>query len=166
MSAWLVDKVHIDLLVSAGLTLPCRSIKDNRLRWTVPARDGQPEQDWTLTRKNADEVGGKLWTDNLANIDYLYPEATDEDRPGPVTFESTHVLTYQYEDVPGTLDPVVVLNALSCFRYQSMDRPQWAGSFSAAFYEALLYACIRALPGYSDAPWGFSDRQFFVKQSR
>lgn len=155
MSSWIVAKEHIDLLVTAGLTFPNARIIGNRLRWFVPAPGGGPEIEGTLTEDNADEIGAKLWAENYAGVTHRYPSEADGGDSLP---------RYRYRPVPGPLDPVVVLKELHYYRYQSMDHPGWKHSMGHAFYEALMHACIVILPGYDEAPWGFDDRQFFVKQ--
>jgi hypothetical protein len=155
MSSWVVDKTHIDLLITAGLTFPGLWLPGGRLTWMHQDRRGE------LTRDNADAVGGRLWAENHASVHHSYPGDTDgpDGRlPGPAGFEGVHTLTYTFQRILGVLDPVVVLKQIACYEYQSCDHDGWPASEAAAITDALRSSAIRVLPGYEDATWGFSDR--------
>jgi hypothetical protein len=155
MSSWVVDKTHIDLLITAGLRFPGLVLPGGTLTWTHQGRRGE------LTRDNADTIGGKLWAENYASVHHTYPgdaDGPDGSLPGPKSFEGVHTLTYTFQAIPGVLDPVVVLKQIACYAYQSCDHDGWPASEAAAITDALRSAAIRVLPGYHDAPWGFSDR--------
>lgn len=155
MSSWAVDKTHIDLLITAGLTFPGRSLPGGTLTWMHQDRRAE------LTREGADSIGGKLWAENHASVHYTYPDdadGPDGSLPGPTGFEGVHTLTYTFQRIPGVLDPVVVLKQIACYEYQSCDHDNWLASEAAAITAALRSSAIRVLPGYDDAPWGLSDR--------
>jgi hypothetical protein len=60
MSAWVVSRDHLDLLVTAALA-------------------------WDLTAlPHVDETGRMLWKENLLSGAYRYPANRDGDRPGPL----------------------------------------------------------------------------------
>lgn len=159
MSAWVVNKTHIDLLVTAGLVLPGRRVHSN-LSWRETA-DG-PYRRVELTYENADAVGAMLWAENVASVDKRYPDATDDNRPG-APIEAVHTLLYQHTMIRGELDPVVVLKATKCYAYQSSEHDGWTTSQASRFCEALIAECIEQVPGYKEAPWGFNDPAFFTK---
>lgn len=163
MSAWIVGKTHIDLLVTAGLTFPGQRIQGACLRWWIPGNN--PVDSKTLRHENADTVGVMLWAENYRSVMHRYPDAeTDGDGvPGPDGFTGAHVLTYEYLRVPGRIDPVVVLKAMDCYEYQSCEHDGWQNSSARAFCAALQATCIGLLPGYDKAPWGFDDRDYFVE---
>ncbi len=153
MSAWIVAKEHIDLLVHAGLHLP----RHGKLRWY------RTDNHWfELDRSNANEIGGKLWAENLASVAGRYPNDADGDRPGPMDFKDHDVLTYRFQEIPGRIDPVVVLKSIACYEYQSCEHAGWQDSDAKRICEALTQACVNALPGYDAAPWGFDQRRFFL----
>jgi hypothetical protein len=155
MSSWVVDKTHIDLLITAGLTFPGQALPGGTLTWIHQDRRRE------LTRDNADAIGGKLWAENYASVHHTYPDddtGPDGGLPGPRGFEGVHTLTYTFQAIPGVLDPVVVLKQIACYAYQSCDHDSWPASEAAAITDALRSAAIRVLPGYCDAPWGFSHR--------
>jgi hypothetical protein len=151
MSSWVVDKTHIDLLITAGLRFPGLVLPGGTLTWIHQGRRGE------LTREAADAIGGKLWAENYASVHHTYPDDTDAPDgglPGPRGFEGVHTLTYTFQAIPGVLDPVVVLKQIACYAYQSCDHDGWPASEAAAITDALRSAAIRVLPGYHDAPWG------------
>ena len=160
MSAWVVNKATIDLLVSAGLAFPRLRISNGNLSWVHGEHHGQ------LTLESADVIGGKLWAENYASVNDRYPDAEDEPEglPGPAGFEGVDTLTYTFEQIPGTLDPVVVLKVLSCYESQSCEHAGWEACEARAICNQLRYACINALAGYDEAPWSFDDRTFFTRR--
>jgi len=163
VSAFVVDASHIDLLVSAGLVFPERHCQNSKLRWQVP--NTNPVERVELTYENADAIGVMLWAENYRSVDHRYPD-DEEDLPGPDGFSGATTLTYVFDSIGGMLDPVVVLKALQCYEYQSCEHPEWKTSSARQFCEALRKVAIALLPGYSEAPWSFNDRAFFVKQAR
>lgn len=168
MSAWIVDKTTIDLLITAGLA---RHAMAGVMRWRVPPHDQrQPAtSDGTrpgeLNRTTADAVGSMLWAENYASVLHLYPEDEADGLPGPAAFAGEETLTYEWEAVPGTLDPVVVLASIACYEYQSCEHDGWHTSQAHAFCLALKNHMIRQLPGFSDAPWGLEDRAYFLHRT-
>ncbi len=162
MSAWIVSKTHIDLLVTAGLqfadTYPLSWAsdhpEDDSARWGSMVR---------LTSDTADRIGRMLWAENLASVAYRYDYDEDGERPGPEGFVDADVDRYEFQEVPGTLDPVVVLSSIACYEYQSAQHEAWPRSQALRFCKALQSASISKLPGYAEAPWGFDDRDYFVR---
>lgn len=152
MSAYVVDKTHIDALVTAGLQLP----DHGRLRWYWPQPPlGTPRAalqhfHHELRSSDADRVGQVLFDTNATSVAYLYDEAAE-------------TLTYRFDALPGTVDPVIVLDALRGYEYQASEHPGWRTSEAHAFCEALRHEAIRSLPSNSN---GFSitdaDRGIFL----
>lgn len=157
MSAWIVDKAHIDLLITAGLVL---SRPHGPLRWN----ESSDENVWKsreLRQENAADIGRMLWLENYASVDRLYGD--EDELPGPVGLTFDKVGKYVFRPINGTLDPVVVLKAIDCYEYQSCEHPGWKTSEARRFCQSLQSTCIGRLKGYDDAPWGFEDRNYFTK---
>jgi hypothetical protein len=158
MSAQIVSKPHIDLLVSAGLLLP----KNAPLRWnTDPSSHPMRERD--LQYGNADDIGGMLWAENIASVGHRYPDESITCVPGAAHFEGGQALPYRYQAIPGTINPLTVLSSIACYEYHSNEHPGWQLSEARRFCFALREVSIRALPGYDSQPWGFNDRDYFLK---
>lgn len=166
MSAFVVDKTHIDALVTAGLSGPRRY---GDMRWLWPELSAEDERDayeagqpWGpravelaqerthfLTDETAGRVGAMLWAENRASVNHRY----DEDEWEP---------PYEFKRLGGTVDPVIVLKAIACYEYQSCEHPDWERSEAHTFVRALEAKMIRSLPGYDDAPgWDITDRYVF-----
>jgi hypothetical protein len=104
MSAWIVGRNHLDLLITAAVA-------------------------WGLTRReHADETGRMLWRENLASVAHRYLGDCDGQRPGPADFRDRHVDTYRFRPYPGRVAPEVVATAAACLAYQSCDHPGWPTS--------------------------------------
>ena len=104
MSAWIVNRDHLDLLLTAALA------------WELTG----PEQ--------ADETGRMLWKENLASVAYRYPADRDGQRPGPHDFRDRDVDIYRFRPYPGRVDPEVVATAAASLAYQSCEHPGWEAS--------------------------------------
>jgi hypothetical protein len=138
MSAWIVDRAHIDVLVQ-----------------------GLAESE-TVTDVDPDELGRRLWAENLASVAYCYPSDRDGDRPGPYDFRDADVEEYTYRRPTAKIDRVGLLVALDCYRYQSCEHPGWKTSQAARWVETLLAALHRAgvvapEPGQRMEAWGYEE---------
>lgn len=131
MSAWIVDRAHIDVLVQALC-------------------EGE-----YVTDRDPDEVGRVLWRENLASVAYRYPRDVDGDRPGPLDFRDSDVDTYTYRRPSRRIEPSAVLSAVNCYDYQSCEHPGWETSRARAWVTALADA-LEAHPGVGEpsGPWG------------
>jgi hypothetical protein len=194
VSAWIVSKAHIDLLVTGGLVLPNARVTGSKLRWfptrpqpddpsapaCIPAgaRPGggpgpDPFDDSVVVRPghldydNADIIGGKLWSENFASVAHRYPEDVEKGQlPSPVHFDADDLLTYRFEKIPGDIDPAALIKAVHCYEHQSCEHPGWDESEARLICAALVDVALRVLPGYRDAPWGFEDRDHFIRTAR
>jgi len=140
MSAWVVSKKHIDLLVSAGL----RYGKEYALRWEIPVLPSgcAGSRERTLERASASSVGVMLWAENQKSVNHRYNQKDIEPE------------LYEFKRYGVEIDPVVVLKSIRCYVYQSCEHAEWEQSEARAFCDALTLACLPKLPGYDAAPWG------------
>jgi hypothetical protein len=70
---------------------------------------------------------------------------------------------YVLEELPGTPDPVVVLKAISCYRYQTAGDPEeFEPGEVCGFLEWLTTAAVEHLDGWREAPWCIEDRDAFL----
>ena len=107
MSAWIVSRDHIDLLLTAALA-------------------------WEITAPGDTDVTGRmLWKENLTSVAHRYPHDRNGDRPGPIDFRDRHVDTYRFQPYPGPVDPEVVAAAAASLGYQSSEHPGW--TYSSAY---------------------------------
>jgi hypothetical protein len=133
MSAWLVSKRHIDLIVTYAIGADC----DPKL---------------------ATALGRALWQANNDNLRYMYGDTlAAEDQPGIDAYHwaPTEVL----EDGP-MLKAINCLDYQSCDRPGAENSPalQYLYTLQAAILDC--YPGSREdsdlVPGYEQAPWGFS----------
>src|SRR3990167_7708444 len=154
MSAYIVNKAHIDALMQAGLTYGRRP----PIRWDLP-ESGTQRRYRQLDHQTSDAVGAMLWAENVRSIRARYPDvgADLEGAPGPVdlTAGAVHGYTFPVMSAP-RLMPVAILKALDGYEYQTCEHPEWETSEAHAFCAALRRAMIRALPGYEEAAWEVS----------
>ncbi|MDP9792586.1 hypothetical protein J2S43_001098 [Catenuloplanes nepalensis] len=124
MSAWIVSRDHLDLLLSAALA------------WELTV----PEQ--------ADATGRTLWKENLVSVAYRYPADRDGTRPGPADFRDHHVNTYRFARYPGRADPEVVAAAAASLAYQSCEHPEWPESAACRWVTNLREQASQRVPAY------------------
>ena len=127
MSAWIVTKTHVDVLVAALL--------EYRL----------------IDRDEADQVGAELWAENYASINYRY----DEDTAAPsYSFEEPSLLI-ELDDL-GVLKQVHCYNYQSCehddWRASRVYRRMTA--LEAAITLKLGSGELTKSRAYDAAPWG------------
>jgi hypothetical protein len=138
VSAWIVARAHIDVLVQ-GLY------------------EGEH-----VTHLDPDEVGRVLWRECLASVAYLYPRDQDGERSAPLDFRDRNVETYTYRR-PSLRIPLTGLHhAIRCYRYQSCEHPDWEGSDAEAWTLRLREAVARhpqvdTDPPFGDHPWGYEE---------
>ncbi|MEU8664688.1 hypothetical protein [Actinoplanes philippinensis] len=124
MSAWIVDRDHLDLLLTAAV------------QWNL------------ITADQADDTGRMLWKENLASVAYRYPRDRDGGRPGPHGFRDRDVDTYRYRPYPGRIDPEVIEAAAGSLWYQSCEHPGWHDSAAAQWVNRLLQLAAGRIPAY------------------
>ena len=136
MSAYIVDKEHIDYLVFTAKTWRAMRVHHN----------GQWHE---MTPR---ELGQMLWDENTRSVEHRYPSDRIDQLPGTIGDAP-----YIYDASPkvwARLDPVQVLKALKCYEYQACEHDGWKDSAAKWFTDALASEAIRHLPGYEDAEWG------------
>lgn len=144
MSAWIVDKVHIDMLISAYNAM----VKERRCNSGI------------LWGENADRLGKGLWEMNYANHRHLYAHlyATDGE---------PEILPYVFQECPMPADFRTaippMLKVIACYECQTSDQEIWEWSFAKKWIEALRTGLIGMLPGYDAAPWGVTERDAILK---
>ena len=169
MSAWMVDKRHVDLLVQVAVEGPHGPITPSNAwhpfrYFMVPAR---MLREMTLAELKkverevdlygADALGQMLAAQNAASVRYRY-----EDADGRGMVPSWADAFYEYTPIP-PLDPsptvVELLCAIDCYEYQACETPGWPDTEAFQFCEALRKGLIRHLPGYHEAPWGWDPEE-------
>jgi len=173
VSAFIVDKAHIDALLTGGLFHSPAYPGDSHMpvTWTVfEWRDvDAKDSDWyrasrrILTRETADAVGRMLWWENFRSVGYRYP---DGELPGPVGLTADDVESYTFRVLPGSPDAVVVLSAIACYEYQTCEHLGWERSEAKRFCDALRLYTIKRLPGYGEAPWEITMPDIFIRYER
>lgn len=121
MSAFLVSKRHIDVLVAAD---------PNRGEWRE-AIGGR--------LSSADKLGKLLLRANEKSIAARYDDADDSASSG-----------YTFTD-PGPIDPLVVIKAAHCFEYQACEYRQWAHSLARRFVRDVIVSAAKRVKGYDVA---------------
>lgn len=142
MSAWIVSRAHIDVMVQAL----CES---------------------EMVAEHPDLVGRMLWSENVFSLAYCYPGDGDGDRPGPIDFRDDDALTYTYRRPSVRLTRHDVLIALQCWDYQSCEHPGYGESEPCRWVDRLIKSLQAAgadrepltkadVNGYTrDIAWGY-----------
>ena len=167
MSAFVVDKSHIDALVTTALRGPIigegNGITPESvwtgciLRWfAAPVTIDIPfEEACRLSREGrydeGDRIGQFLVDENVRSVRYRY-EDDGENLPGPC--DPYWIEPYEYITLHAQrVSNVQALKALDCYEYQSCEHPGWRTSEAFQFIDALRRKLICTLPGYEDAAW-------------
>ncbi len=156
MSAFEVDKTHIDVLISAAL----QGSHGGPLYWyhgeipntmpgeALPSHENYLERLNTTRREvtsdNAGMWGALLVAENRRSVNHRYNEDEIEE-------------PYEFTRYAGTFNAVAILKAISCYEYQSCEHPEWEASEAKSFCDALRTDQIHKLTGYDKAPWEVTD---------
>ncbi len=137
MSAFVVSKTHIDVVVSgASDVLP-----------SLAYRHGTP-----------DLIGQILWRANVRSVLHRYPRivATDE-----AQVYADAVAAYRHTRYLA-ITPGQLAKALDCLDYQSCETDDWRSTPAHEIVETIRGAILQGLPGYEAAPWGI-ERSHIVR---
>lgn len=134
MSAWFVNKKHIDIIVTGManfdmlVTIGTRTVK---------------------VRGNETLVGKVLWFENARSIDARYND--DED-----TAHNTQAVNgYVFENM-GAVKTGALGKLTHSYAYQSCEHDGWEASDAKRMVDAIYDNLVAKLPGYDDAPWSIS----------
>jgi len=140
MSAFVVDKAHINLMINAGL------FSHDPLTWY------HGDKHHKLEHSNTDEVGQMLLDECIKSVSYRYGDSEVTNLPGRADAE--YIVPFKHK-LAYNIPAVVVLKQIHCYQYQSCEHPDWEASEAYAYCKALEGRLIRNLPGYEEAPWGW-----------
>lgn len=166
MSAFVVDKYHIDLIVRAAEHYGRQGMQGARMQWWQVDEDGE-FAGWRYLNANEDtreeyytlsQLGQILVSENVASVAGRYPDTNPDvgDLPGPC--DAYYMGPYVYTDPGRVLTPGQVFKAIDCLDYQSCEHAGWRKSEAFAFLTALRHKVCAAVSDYEDAPWEFSVR--------
>ena len=165
MSAFMVSKYHIDLLVKAGLHYGSRydtaagvswwrtDEAGNWIGWNEVRRYERPGDDYKQY-VTPDQLGQMLVDANVRSLQYRYPNDGPGEHPGPI--DAYYLQPYEYEAPAKTLTPGEVFKAIDCLNYQSCEHPDWYRSEAYRFLAALRDGACTRTEGYEEAPWEFT----------
>lgn len=158
MSAYIVDRKAIDLLVYAALNAdPSYHGNDRKLSWwNVDEKGGY--LGWHAVHENAEYMlgagsrayvtpsaaGEMLVSENARSIEYRYPDTARDrgDMPGPI--DAYYMGPYVYTEPKGeTLTPGKVFTLIDELDYQSCEHDGWTTSEAYAFLRSLREAWCR-----------------------
>lgn len=148
MSAFMVDKRHIDALVTLAYRGPVDIAPHT---WCGSDFWGRhPSQ------ADFDAMGKVLIRANLDGIEYRYPDVihNPEATPGPI--DRYWERPYVYEEGK-RLTIVQALKAIDCYEYQCDESPGWRCSRAAILCAHLRTYLIHCLPGYEQAKWEITE---------
>jgi hypothetical protein len=131
MSAFIVDKADVDLLVTAASAYA--------IRWSNGYSFGE------ATAPTRTTVGRMLWETNLAAVAHRYPSNTSGERPGPINLTDDDIHAYTWT-CRGPTDPRTVEKVAGRYDYQACELPDYEQSEAVRFLTEL----VRAVRGYED----------------
>ncbi len=144
MSAFRVDKHHIDALVCAGMSNDYAHAYSNSGVLTFDYRGITHK----LDSMGGQEIGAALVDLNNRSVNTLYRE---DIAPEPYEVKGLNV---------EVLTPVVILSLIAGFRYQACEFVGWDDTLGAQYLRVLEKAAIHALSGYDNAPWTLDENGY------
>ena len=150
MSAWYCSDTHLAYLINSTIRLADDQPGGMVPRWRDPAGNLK-----ALTPETFQETGQMLRDLNLLNLAHRYSGREKSIIPEDTRFHgSIQRRAGLRPDLHPLPEPVQVLKAIRCYRYQCDDEAIWTGSEAQAFTDALIDLAVENLPGYEEAEWG------------
>lgn len=153
MSAYMVDREHINYLVSAA-----RKYAQGQYGFSW-YWDGNHAKLDPYDRDQASKLGQTLWNANLLSINARYPDTVSNPSNIPGVIDETYIYAHSSDYRFDEIAPVQVFKSIQCLHYQSCEFDAWEKSEAFAILEALKSAAIHALPGYEAAKWGAPEKR-------
>ncbi len=149
MSAFIVDKAHIDAIVAVALFGPSDS-RSSSWRGREPYMGQHKAEPGT-----ANLVGQQLIDTNVLSIKARYPDCIDnpENTPGPCEqywndpYAFPVAEPHQYTGLPTTAE---ALKIIACYEYQACEFPDWENSLSYHFCNSLRSRLVWCIPAVSE----------------
>jgi hypothetical protein len=137
VSAYFVDKLHIDVLVSGAIDLACAARLTKGGDLIIPQRE------------HGADLGKMLWAENARSVNYL--TALVYSGTNPALDEIVGFYGFEYRP---NLCPTVIAKALASYEHQACECPCYEGTPAYDFASRLARRLIKKLPGWDKAPWG------------
>jgi len=153
MSAYIVDKVHIDLMVSAAMDTN-KGQSSYAFSYYNPFGIDNARRRHEVNLDTADQIGRMLLTENIRSVAFRYNDTDIDNLPGPI--DATRPEDYVWVDHHIKLDPAEVAHLIGCYEYQTCEHDEWHTSDAQAFCHTLREEVLGNLPGRADSPWGWS----------
>jgi hypothetical protein len=95
------------------------------------------------------EIFTLLWDENRKSLEARYPKSAAEmvGSAEPPPFDTSVATACNF-------DPVRVIKASHCYRYQACEHDGFDGSPADKLTQAIINHAIHDAPGYAQAPWG------------
>lgn len=148
MSAFIVDKSHINAIIQAGLHYPHR----DHARWFY---DGKWHE---LNELTANQTGQMLLDENVKAVSIRYPDDEVTNLPGVTDAEWIIPFTHHFTKVP---TPIQAIKLIECLEYQSCEDTEWKNTEAFSFCQYFKEQLIGCLPGYDEAKWDYHDPEYY-----
>ena len=141
MSAWIVPKEHIDLIVTILF---------------------ETDNGKTFTEDDKDAVGQMFLRECWDSIAYRYSHYPDGERPGPVGFIFEEIAQYRYREPRFKMTDGEKASVLGCYSYQSCEHPDWKDSLA----HKLIVSMQNSLPEgvKHEGPWGWGEEDIAARE--
>jgi len=141
VSAYIVDKAHIDALVRAADLIRANYFYDGR---------------WIQVSDERDRIGQVLCDANVAGVGERYPDDGLTDLPGRM--DAWWLIPYRYAARGPLLEGVKALKAVKGYVYQACELTGFEETEAGAFCRYFTDELIRHLPGYEAAEtWAITE---------
>lgn len=159
MSAFVVPRLHIDLLVKVAITGPLDA--DANPCMAFPLRSVDREERKLTAEIQPSELGALWLVENVRSVTYCYPETVSV---GSVPWiDEEWAQAYRYTDPSYRMTCAETARAITCMEYQSCEHPEWTDSDAKHALDRLRDEVLDHLPGIASAPLVWTARELSAR---
>lgn len=161
MSAFMVDKAHIDLIVAGAIHGPYDNkmpllntrAEHNRLRIRMGGNHIEASPEY------ANEIGQMLVDENVRSLRFRYSDITEDELGGD------WVENYEYTDPVYRASIPELSHAIRCYNYQACEHEDYDTSDAKWFVDAFTLFLLEAVKG-ERGPWGWTATDLAARREK
>lgn len=154
MSAYVVDKAHIDGLVAVAVQLASAHAK----HYSSPLSVTHDGEELVLAAASADVFGQRLVDELVASVSFRYPDDDVQagELPGPSM--PYYLAPYAFEPTR-RFELAEIVRLVGCYEHQSSKHPEWETSWSHAYCRLVENVVLLLVAHSMPTPYSWGEHE-------